>query len=89
MIVGLSYLTFANHLSIPFQILLVVTSAVISFLLYRDQIPSEVEVESLINSQIPELEYSVSLVNHKPESNLALLQQQRVVDQLLMKSTNI
>ena len=64
---GLGYLTFAGQLSLGFQALFVVTTCVISFLLYRDQLPEDEQVEALINEQLPELEYSVSLVNHTPQ----------------------
>lgn len=86
---GLGYLTFASQLSLGFQGLFVVTTAVISFLLYRDQLPEKEQVEALINAQLPELEYSVSLVNHTPQTSLALLQQQRVIEKLSIQSKNI
>ncbi len=86
---GLGYLTFASQLSLGFQVLFVVTTCIISFLLYRDQIPEEEQVEALINSQLPELEYSVSLVNHTPQTSLGLVQQQRVIEKLSIQSKNI
>lgn len=78
-VVALAYLSFASHISIGFQGLLVVTSFAVSFILFREQIPSLSDAEALINAQIPELEYSVSLVDRVPTSDLARLQQYKVI----------
>ena len=88
-IVVISYFTFAPALTVPFQALLIVTALVIPYLLYRDQLPGLADANALINAQLPDLEYSVSLVHEKPHSGIALLQQQRTIQHLVNKSQSI
>ncbi|WP_421873190.1 hypothetical protein [Marinoscillum sp.] len=86
---ALAYMSFASHISIGFQGLLVVTSFAISFILFREQIPSLSDAEALINAQLPELEYSVSLVDQAPTTDLARLQQYKVIQLLSQKTSEI
>ena len=88
-IVVISYFTFALNLSIPFQVLLISTGLIIPYLLYRDQMPEARDADALINAQMPDLEFSVSLVHKEPESGIALLQQQRTIQLLVNQSRSI
>ncbi len=88
-LVALSYLTFASHLSFHFQMLLIVSAAVVPYLLFHEQLPQKADVNAFINQQLPELEYSVSLLNQSPTSGVAQLQRQRVMNRLAQSTRNL
>ncbi|MEQ8470649.1 MAG: hypothetical protein RIC35_05665 [Marinoscillum sp.] len=89
LILFLGYVSFWDNLPIEWQILLTVTSFAISYLFFRNQFPNKSQVHQLVNAQIPNLEYSVSLIEKQPETTLARLQQQKVKENLLSKSRSI
>lgn len=87
--IAIGYVSFFGDLSVHWQVLIAISTLVVSFVLFRNQIPSKSEVYQLVNAQIPNMEYSVSLIETEETYGLAGIQKQRANESLLSSSKNI